>query len=238
MKSSPKLFLLIAFTAAFCYMGVLNVYASQAPTKLIATSKDGKFQYEILGENVANPLLILLHGASGPGMGLYREQAEYFAANGYMVFLPHYFDATKSSSPTAENYHAWVNVVKTLLSEPNVMVSSGRRKVVLVGYSLGASVALAAGSQGIAVNAIAEWYGSLPDDFFYHIQGMPPLLILHGERDSTIPVMNAEQLMKLCEIKHFTCENHVYAGQGHGFLGNDLKDADLRTLAFFSRFTK
>lgn len=91
------------------------------------------------------------------------------------------------------------------------------KKVVLVGYSLGVSVALAAGSQGAAVDGIAEWDGSLPDEFFYHMRGMPPLLILHGERDSNVPVVNAQQLIKLCEMKHLKCENQIYPDQGHGF---------------------
>ena len=109
------------------------------------------------------------------------------------------------------------------------------RKVFLVGYSLGASVALGAGSEGAPVDAIAEWYGSLPDDFFYRMTGMPPLLILHGERDSNIPIGNARQLVQLCEMKQLTCDHHFYSDQGHGFAGKALEDADQRTLAFFAK---
>jgi dienelactone hydrolase len=226
----------ITFVLTFYCFILCKFSTSQTPRESVATSRDGKFQYEIFGgDDPGRPLLILLHGASGPSMGLYREQAEYFASNGYTVFLPHYFDATKSSNPTTDNYRAWVNVVKMLLSEQSVTPASAHRKSVLVGYSLGASIALAAGSQGVPVDAIAEWYGSLPDDFFNDLQGMPPLLILHGERDSNIPIMNARQLIKLCEIKQFKCENHIYPDQSHGFSGVALKDADARTLSFFSR---
>ena len=65
---------------------------------------------------------------------------------------------------------------------------------------------------------------------------MPPLLTVHGEHDTNIPVMNAEQLIKLCDMKQLTCESHIYPEQGNGFRGNDLQDADLRTLTFFSQF--
>lgn len=99
-------------------------------------------------------------------------------------------------------------------------------------------MALGAGSQGIPVSAIADWYGSLPDEFFYHFQGMPPLLILHGEEDTNIPVINAQQLIKLCGLKQLTCENHIYPDQGHGFTGKALEDADRRTTDFFSRKLK
>ena len=100
-----------------------------------------------------------------------------------------------------------------------------------MGFSLGASVALAAGSQRVPVDAIADWYGSLPDSFFEQRKGMPPLLILHGQQDSTIPIVNAQQLARLCEMEH-------YGGEGHGFSDASLKDADQRTLEFLARKLK
>jgi len=97
---------------------------------------------------------------------------------------------------------------------------------------LGASIALAAGSQGLPVSAIAEWYGSLPDSFFNRFDGMPPLLILHGALDSNIPVVNGKQMIRLCEMKELICANHIYPDQGHGFEGVALRDAEERTLFF------
>lgn len=219
---------LALFLLLFCSVP-LNSCLAQVSAQSLATSKDGKFHYETFG--AGQPLLILLHGSGGPDMPFYREQAKLFASKGYTVIMPHYFDATGSHEPTTEHYQAWVNVVQTLLTE-----HPASKTVVLLGYSLGASIALAAGSENLPVTAIAEWYGSLPDDFFYHMQGMPPLLILHGENDTNIPVMNAQQLIKLCAMKQLTCESHIYSEQGHGFRGNDLEDADQRTLSFFSRF--
>lgn len=211
------------------FFSLLLCLMPHARGESLKTSKDGKFHYEVFGNG--QPLLILLHGSGGPDMPFYREQAELFASKGYTVFMPHYFDATGSHAPSTEHYQAWVNVVQTLLSE-----NPTSTQIVLLGYSLGASVALAAGSEKLPVTAIAEWYGSLPDEFFYHMRGMPPLLILHGEHDTNIPVMNAEQLISLCDMKQLTCESHIYPEQGHGFRGDDLQDADQRTLTFFSQF--
>lgn len=188
--------------------------------------------YEESGPQSARNCLILLHGASGPSILLYRQQAAYFAGQGFHVLMPHYFDATHSSSPTTANYEAWVGVVEDLAAQCRQEKTA--QKVLVIGYSLGASVALAAGSQGAKVDAIAEWYGSLPDEFFNRLQGMPPLLILHGERDTNIPIINGQQLVRLCELKELHCEHHFYADQGHGFSGKALDDADQRTLSFFS----
>jgi dipeptidyl aminopeptidase/acylaminoacyl peptidase len=59
---------------------------------------------------------------------------------------------------------------------------------------------------------------------------------LHGERDQNIPVSNARQLQRLCELKQLTCESHLYTDQGHGFSGTALQDANQRTLAFFAKY--
>lgn len=179
--------------------------------------------------------LILLHGSSGPNLLLYHQQAIYFAEHGFTVVVPHFFDATKTAEPNPENYAAWARLLTDLTTSLITRTETAGSKLFLIGFSLGASVALAAGSQDLPVAAIAEWYGSLPDEFFYTFKAMPPLLILHGQRDTNIPVSNAQQLIKLCDMKQLSCENHIYPDQSHGFTGSALDDADSRTLEFFSR---
>ena len=190
--------------------------------------------YEVFDGGTQEPLVIILHGASGPDASLYRSQANYFSQNGHTVLLLHYFDASSSSTPSEENYRKWAQAVVDLIQDCATQPGLAGRKIALVGYSLGASVALAVGSSGASVDSIAEWYGSLPDEFFYKLQGMPRLLILHGARDENIPIINAQQLIKLCEIKRFECESHIYSDQAHGFAGQALEDADQRTLKFIS----
>lgn len=206
-----------------------------SPQMLKYTTSGRQVSYEIFGANEMGPVLILLHGVSGPGLALYREQAEFFAGHGYAVLLLHYFDATGSNTPSDKNYATWEIAVSDLIFELRKNPAWTTRKVGIVGFSLGASVALAAGSQNVDVNAIAEWYGSLPDAFFERRKGMPPLLILHGQRDPTIPIINAQQLARLCELEHYRCESHFYPSEGHGFTGTALKDADKRTLDFLAR---
>jgi carboxymethylenebutenolidase len=205
---------------------------------IFETDRNAKVTVESFGEQAGRPTLILLHGASGPEIPFYRQQAGTFAAHGYHVLLPHYFDATRSPTPSDGNYRLWTAAIQTLIARTKAGDSAANLQIVLVGYSLGASVALAVGSQDPSLTAIAEWYGTLPDQFFYTLRGMPPLLILHGERDDNIPVANARQLIKLCAMKQLTCENHLYPDQGHGFDPKALEDADARTPAFLARFVQ
>ena len=199
------------------------------------TSSGKQVTYEVLGAEGSGPLVIMLHGASGPGVPWYREQAEFFAAHGYTVFFLHYFDAGRSWTASDQNYLVWEKAVSDLVGLAAQNPQWRGRKIGMIGFSLGASVVLSAGSQAVPVNAVAEWYGSLPDMFFMRRKGMPPLLILHGEQDPIIPVINGRQLAQLCQLEHYTCESHFYSGQGHGFQGIALDDARKRTLEFFAR---
>jgi dienelactone hydrolase len=211
---------------------------ADSPTVKKFVSGNKSVRYEVYGQESSGPLLILLHGSSGPDSRFYREQAAYFAGNGYTVLMPHYFDASGSSTANDENYLEWVRTLNDLIRECQKSTSWSSRRIAVIGFSLGASVALAAVSQGAQVSAIADWYGSLPDEFFEKLKGMPPLLILHGKQDGIIPMINAQQLVRLCGIAKFTCESHFYADQKHGFMGSALKDADRRTLDFFSRMLR
>lgn len=233
MTSSPRLALL----ALLVSIPLLSI--AESPQTAHFTSGDRQISYEIFGANSTGPLIIMLHGVGGPNLPLYRSLAENLGARkNYTVLFLHYFDATDTYRASPQNYAAWEKAVSDLISECKRNPQYSNRKIAILGFSLGASVALAAGSQMPPVSAVAEWYGSLPDEFFCQLKGMPPLLILHGQNDDNIPVSNAQQLIQLCRMKNFTCESHIYPNQAHGFLPPDFDDAVKRTLDFFSRQMK
>jgi dienelactone hydrolase len=185
---------------------------------------------EQFGTNATLPLMILLHGANGPS-AFYREQASFFASHGYRVVLPHYLEAGKGQAATDGNYEAWTAAVRNTIDN---FQQGHRSPTVIVGFSLGASVALALGSEGNGPDGIAEFYGSLPDKYYRDLKGMPSLLILHGGQDNNIPVYNALQLSQLCEQAGLNCDMHIYSTEGHGFTSEALRDADQRVLQFFA----
>jgi len=97
-------------------------------------------------------------------------------------------------------------------------------------------VALMAAAQGARVAAVAEWYGSMPDEAAHELQHMPPVLILHGADDRVVPIFNARQLEGLLVDHGLVCSTHIFKGQGHGFSGDSLVDADTRTARFLEQY--
>jgi dienelactone hydrolase len=209
--------------------------SAESPQLAHFTSGTRQVAYDIYGAKSSGPVIIMLHGAGGPDVQLYRALAQLLATKNYTVLFLHYFDATDTHRASPQNYVIWEKTVSDLVQVCKNDPQRSNRKFAILGFPLGASVALAAGSQLVPVSAVAEWYGSLPDEFFYQLKGMPPLLILHGAHDDNIPVMNAQQLIQLCGMKKFTCQSHIYPNQAHGFLPPDFEDAVKRTLDFFSR---
>ena len=78
---------------------------------------------------------------------------------------------------------------------------------------------------------MVDWAGSLPDSYFYHLQRLPPLLILHGDDDTNVPVVNARQLFELCRRVGTVCTGTIYRHDGHVFPSH-RDDAKERTQAF------
>jgi dipeptidyl aminopeptidase/acylaminoacyl peptidase len=64
---------------------------------------------------------------------------------------------------------------------------------------------------------------------------MPPVLILHGERDRLVSVDKARKLERALKAKNLAYEIKLYATQGHGFTGHEAQDAFERTFKFLDK---
>jgi carboxymethylenebutenolidase len=192
----------------------------------------------VYGSHEATATIIFLRGASPSDLSLGRLEVRFFADHGFRVLLPDYFSATPTAEATTANYRRWAQVVGDIVTDLHSRALLRNKKVGLAGQGQGASVALIAGTQKLEVEAIAEWSGLLPNAFFSQVQSMPPLLILHGELDKQVPIVNARQLVRLCELRDFTCEIEIYAGEGHLFGTHVMDSANQRALAFFRNYLR
>ena len=109
-------------------------------------------------------------------------------------------------------------------------------RIGLLGFSLGAYLALSAASIDSRVRAVAEFFGGLPKEMKLFMKRFCPVLILHGDQDPTVPVSEAYHLQELLEKKKIPYEMQIYPGVGHGFTADVWRDAGLRTLAFLNRY--
>jgi carboxymethylenebutenolidase len=192
------------------------------------------------------PAVLVLHGAGGIGPAdsgsPLRECARRLARRGFVALIPHYFDRTgtkfNNAARNGRYYAVWMETVADAASYAGRLPQVDRRRIGLLGYSLGASVALSCGMADPRFSAVVEYAGSLvgepPDD----LSAMPPTLVLHGDADRVVPVREASRLADLFAARRGRFEMKIYPGAGHGLRGDDEADAWDRTLSFFDRHLK
>ncbi len=228
------------FTFAFFWLAAIALHAETLPLEYATFISQGRaVSCAVYNSRDATATIIYLRGASPSETALGHTQARFYADHGFRVLVPDYLSVTLTADANAANYRRWAQVVEDIVTELRTRPIPRDKKIGLDGHALGASVALVAGSsKAVEVDAIAEWSGLLPNDFFSQVQSLPPLLIVHGEDDKQIPLVNARQLIRLCKLKDFTCEDRIYAGEGHVFSSHAMESATQRTLAFFRTYLR
>ena len=163
------------------------------------------------------PAVVALHGAGGDVQGM-DQSAMLLAEQGFAVYVLHYFDRTDTESADKatilRHFPIWM---KTLWD------------------AVSAYLSLANSSIDNRVQAVVEFFGGLPREMKLFMRRLCPVLILHGEADSTIPVSEAYNLQRLLEEKVIPYEIKIYPGTGHGFENDVWRDAGPRTLRFLKK---
>jgi dienelactone hydrolase len=225
----------IAF--ALFWLATAALRAQTLPVEYATFMSHGKaVSCAVYDSHDATATIIFLRGSSPSDLAFARMEARFFADHAFRVLLVDYLTVTPNLEPTATNYRRWGQAVEDIVVDLHARPASRARKIALIGQGLGASVALLAGSRKLGVEAIADWSGLLPNQFFSQVQNLPPLLILHGEQDKQVPIVNARQLVRLCELKDFTCEAGMYPDEGHLFSTKATESANQRILAFFRTY--
>jgi carboxymethylenebutenolidase len=187
-----------------------------------------------------HPAVIALHGSGGDHAGL-AEPASLLAQQGFATYVVHYFDRTQSTVVTDKptimrNFPAWGKTLWDAVSHVAAQPAVDPDRIGLLGFSLGAYLALSVAAVDTRVKAVVEFYGGLPKEMRFFMRRLCPTLILHGEADATIPVEEAYELRDLLEKKQIPYEMQIYPGVGHGFPEPTWQDAQQRTMAFFEKY--
>ena len=186
------------------------------------------------------PTVIALYGSGGgvSGMG---EPATMLAAEGFAVFVLHYFDRTGTTQATDKqtifrHFPAWGKTVWDAISRLEQHPQVDADRIGVLGFSLGAYLALSVASVDPRVKAVVDFFGGLPKEMKLFMRSLCPVLILHGEVDPTVPVEEAYDLQKLLEKKGIPYEIKIYPGVGHVFDSDVWHDAGVRTVLFLKKY--
>jgi carboxymethylenebutenolidase len=110
---------------------------------------------------------------------------------------------------------------------------SGR--IGLLGFSLGGYVAADTAARDGRIAELAVLYGGMPDAMVSQVRHLPPLIELHGEANTNVPLAKGEEPVKLGKAIGAETEFVTYPGRHHGF---DFSDTDPMTADAVSRVTK
>jgi len=185
------------------------------------------------------PAVIGLHG-SGGGHASMAVPASMLAEQGFAVYVLHYFDRTGTAEIDGlqtifRHFPAWMKTLWDAVSFVARQPQVDPQRIGLLGFSLGAYLALSAAGIDSRIQAVVEYFGGMPKEMKLFARRLCPVLILHGEQDKTVPVEEAYHLQQLLKKKHMAYEIQIYPEVGHGFSGEVWRDASLRTLAFLNR---
>ena len=185
------------------------------------------------------PAVIGLHG-SGGGYSSMAEPAGMLAAHGFAVYVLHYFDRTGTTEAHDKrvifrHFFAWMKTLWDAVSFVARQPGVDPERIGLLGFSLGAYLALSHAAIDSRIQAVAEFFGGLPREMKVFTRRLCPVLILHGEVDPTVPVEEAYHLQRVLEERKIPYEMQIYPGTGHQFRGETWQDAVQRTLVFLQR---
>jgi dienelactone hydrolase len=185
------------------------------------------------------PAIIGLHGSGGSHASM-SDPARDLAGYGFAIFVPHYFERTGTQyagdkQTIFRNFPAWGKTVWDTVGFVCQQPEVDKERVGLLGFSLGAYLALSVASVDTRIKAVVEFFGGLPREMKFFMRRLCPVLILHGESDPVVPVSEAYDLEKELQRRDIPYEMKIYPQAGHGFTGEAWQDASKRTLAFLTK---
>jgi dienelactone hydrolase len=229
--------------------------ASDLPARTVFSapvSSTGTFQsgatavaydrFEPSGHAGHRPAVVLLHDAPGlaPQAAFLHELAMTLAQRGYEVEVVHYLDRSGLVAADGDDRRAhfreWAGTIRDALSDlaRSPGVDSGRLAV--MGTGLGGTLALTAGATDPRVKAVAEYGGAIPARAAALVQRMPPVLIMHGDKDRAVPLMEAYRIRAMCWAVQAPADLEVFYGQNHVIEGADADALRDKTVAFLDRY--
>ena len=238
-----------------CALSSSAVYAGWTPGQFQSNGKPVEENHCVPTGSGPFPVVIMLHGAGPRGLGD-NEMVDFcskLAEHGYYTEFIEYYSQTEPAvvgdlAGMIRDFPTWMTEIDSGIAALKQNSAVNSKKIALMGYSLGAVLSLSYGATyPDEVQAIVEYYGSLPLLLRSSVSTMPPVLILHGEADKLVPVSEARDLDALLTKANRPHEIKIYPGAAHAFNfpglmiwynRADADDAWNRSLNFLDTYLK
>ena len=234
---------LAALVMLGCWSGAQAADSAGKDMTLPAKERQVRVTYFRAPGDGVRPAALLLHGAGGFGRrsAAFKGYAAALANDGIDAYLVNYYSAADRaavSSVFAARFEAWARLVDDVADHLLAQTESNG-KIGLVGFSNGGILAAGAAALDPKITAAVIYYGTEPWALRTPPKRYPPLLILHGDGDATIPVAQGRQLAKIAQALGTAVDLVIYPGAPHGFGIRMTTDTDAdsftRTRAFLKK---
>jgi dienelactone hydrolase len=186
--------------------------------------------------NARGHTVLLLHGAGGLLVdgAFMRRAARNLALHDCHACVVHYFNATGTLFATHANARDHCAEWQAAIIEAaHHYAEEDGEPVGVLGYSLGGSLAVSAARETPDIGAVAVFNGGLLGAEASGPAHLPPLLVLHGAKDTRVPVDRSDALADMGRRAGALVESVVYPNEGHSFGASAERDAFGRAAEFF-----
>jgi dienelactone hydrolase len=231
----------------------------------LVDSQGRRFKIECFRADATGPApaVLILHGLHGIGRStIYARLAEGLNRRGIHAFVFQYLTpeptldgaapakaapakaapakAAAKPAPRTPGVDsvAQARAISDAITAVQALGYVDRERIGVFGLSLGGGHALALASRDARIGAVVDMFGAMPRAVAPEVVRMPPVLILHGDRDAIVPVRRAQELDRLLKKIGAPHETKIYKGQGHSFRGAADADSLERSVEFFHKWLK
>ena len=188
------------------------------------------------------PAVVILHGSGGLEQatgGVFRSVASTLASRGYVALIPHSFEKTDhppGRPPQAGEREAWLDAVNDAVEFAAARPEVDPTRFAMMGYSMGSGLGMSRALRDPRIKAVVSCSGAYPP--IKPNPRLPPLLILHGSKDTSTPLDYVKKYVEALEEQDMPHAVHIYNGMGHNFDASRFGDATRRAVAFLDQYLK